>query len=330
MIIWNSISSQKYNHKLPVSVNCIIHTPLLILLILFPACCPAATFYLPPPNEQVIGETQIITTKENDTLRQIAHDHAVGYNALVAANPSIEKAPLTAGMNITIPNQYILPNAPYEGIVINLPEMRLYYYPPPQAGHKAVVSTYAIGIGKEGYSLPPGISRITSKTVNPTWTVPKSVLDEFSENGTTYPEEIAPGPSNPLGKYAMRLGRTSYLIHSTNQPYSIGMRISHGCIRMYPEDIEMLFPMIPIGTVVRIIHQPVKSGWLGNALYVESHSALQGAEKPNDTPDDTMSSFISMPDLELDKVTRAAIQKVRTENLGLPIRVYTPSPAERY
>ncbi|MFC1747839.1 L,D-transpeptidase family protein [Pseudomonadota bacterium] len=302
---------------------------LLIFISFYPALCVATTYYLPSPGEHIVGEVQVITAQENDTLRQIARDYEIGYNALIAANPGITQKPLTKGKKITIPSQYILPNTPYEGVVINLPEMRLYYYPPPQAGHKPVVSTYAIGIGKQGYSMPPGISKITSKTLNPTWTVPKSILSEHTKNGVTHPKTIAPGPNNPLGKHALRLGRTSYLIHGTNKPYSIGMRVSHGCIRMYPEDIEMLFPVIPSGTVVRVIHQPLKSGWHGNALYVEAHSALQDPKKPRDTPDDTMSSFIATPDLEIDDVTRTAIRQASESNLGLPVRVYTPDPAAR-
>lgn len=302
---------------------------IILLLLITPAICLSNTFYLPPSGEQLVGEIKDISIKPGDTLKKIAREHGVGFNALVAANPGISEKTLNNRNKLTIPNQYILPNTPYEGIVINLPEMRLYYYPPPQPGHRAVVSTYAIGIGKEGYAMPPGKSKITSKVINPSWTVPKSVITEFAEQGITHPEVVPPGTSNPLGKYAMRLGRTSYLIHSTNKPYSIGMRVSRGCIRMYPEDIDLLFPMVPSGTPVRIIHQPIKSGWKENTLYVEAHNALQEANKPKDTPDKAIHTFISKPDLDIDDVTRAAIKTAREGNLGIPVRVYTPDPAAR-
>lgn len=301
----------------------------IFLLLLTPAFCLSNTYYLPPLGQQIIGEIKEITTQSGDTLKEIARENGVGFDALLTANPGISEETLTAGTQITIPSQYILPNTPYEGIVINLPEMRLYYYPPPQPGHQAVVSTYAIGIGKEGYAMPPGVSKITSKVVNPSWTVPKSIINEFAERGLSHPETVPPGANNPLGKYAMRLNNSSYLIHSTNKPYSIGKRVSHGCIRMYPEDIELMFPMVSTGTLVRVIHQPIKSGWKENTLYIEAHDALREPNKPKDTPDEIIGSFISKPDLDIDNVTRSAIKTAQEGNLGIPIKVYTPDPAAR-
>ena len=171
-----------------------------------------------------------------------------------------------------LPLQFILPDAPRKGIVLNLANMRLFYYPPKQPD---AVFTYPIGIGREGWNTPLGQTTIVAKTVNPAWTVPESIRREHAEKGDPLPAVVPPGPDNPLGKYALRLGFSSYLIHGTNKPYGVGMQVSHGCVRLYPEDIEVLFKKTSVGTPVRIIHQPYMTAWDGDMLYLEAHEPLQ-------------------------------------------------------
>jgi L,D-transpeptidase ErfK/SrfK len=171
---------------------------------------------------------------------------------------------------VNLPTQFILPPGPREGIVINLAELRLYYYPP---GEGRVI-THPLGIGREGWSTPTGEFKITTKTPNPTWRPPETIRAEHAANGDPLPEVVPPGPDNPLGAYAMRLSNPQYLIHGTNRPWGVGMRVSHGCIRLYPEDIKTLFPQVAKGTPVRIINAPYKAGWLNGMLFIEAHPPL--------------------------------------------------------
>jgi L,D-transpeptidase ErfK/SrfK len=154
--------------------------------------------------------------------------------------------------------------------VINLAELRLYYYP----SDKNQVVTHPLGIGREGWSTPVGETQIIGKKKDPTWTVPESIRKEHEEAGDPLPPVVPPGPNNPLGGYALYLGIQGYLLHGTNKPFGVGMRVSHGCIRLYPEDIEEFYLQVPIGTKVRIINQPYKVGWLDGQLYIEAHRPL--------------------------------------------------------
>jgi len=179
-----------------------------------------------------------------------------------------------------IPSQYILPDAPREGIVISLAEHRLYYFPKPKAGEPASVITYPISVGKMDWITPLGVTRIVDKRLKPIWYPPESVRLEHEAEGRPLPKAVPPGPDNPLGEYAMRLDIPggAYLIHSTNRPAGVGMQVTHGCIRMYPEDIEQLYQMVAVKTPVRIVHQPYKMGWKDADLYVEVHSPLEGQD----------------------------------------------------
>ncbi len=234
----------------------------------------AKTFPLPPANQAVIGQVEEIQVEASDTLLDVARRNGLGLNEIVAANPDVDPWLPGAGQRVIVPNQFILPDAPREGVVINLPEMRLYYYPPAQGGSARTVVTYPLGIGSEGSTIPFTYTKITEKKVKPSWVVPESIRAEHAAEGDILPMIVPPGEDNPLGDYAMRLGQSSYLIHGTNRPYSIGMRVSHGCLRMYPEDIAVFFPQIATGTPVRIIEQPYKVGWSGGAFYLEAHPPM--------------------------------------------------------
>ena len=167
-----------------------------------------------------------------------------------------------------LPTHYILPQAPHRGIVVNLPEKRLYVY----RSHR--VYTFPIGIGRAGWTTPVGQLRIISKQKNPAWYVPKAVRATQAELGNPLPAVVPAGPNNPLGDYALRLSKSNYLIHGTHDPSGVGKRSSAGCLRMYPEDIKRLYHMIPINTPVTIIKQPLKTAQVGSQFWVESHSPL--------------------------------------------------------
>jgi lipoprotein-anchoring transpeptidase ErfK/SrfK len=172
------------------------------------------------------------------------------------------------GTRVILPTQHILPDTPREGLVLNLPEMRLYYYPKPSTGKPRTVVTFPVSIGRMDWATPLGLTRVTAKVINPVWYPPASIRAEHEQEGQALPPEVAAGPDNPLGQYALQLGRPGYLIHGTDRPYGIGMRATHGCIRLYPEDIQRLFEEVPVGTPVRIVNQPYKAGWYRGVLYL--------------------------------------------------------------
>lgn len=240
----------------------------------------AATYLLPEGRDSVIGEIQYVTTRYEDTLLEIGRRYGVGYKEIVAANPGVDPWLPGEGTKIVIPTQYILPDAPREGIVVSLAEHRLYYYPPAKPGEPRVVKTYPISVGKMDWKTPLGVTRIIQKRERPTWYPPESVRREHAREGTPLPRAVPPGPDNPLGNYAMRLDIPggAYLIHGTNRPEGVGMQVTHGCIRMFPEDIEELFKLVPLNTKVRLIDTPYKMGWRGDELFIEVHAPLEGQD----------------------------------------------------
>lgn len=252
----------------------------LLCLVLASVTVQAATYPLPPAGNDLVGSVSTVQVRDGETLIDIAREQGLGYNEIVAANPGLDPWLPPVGAEVVLPTRYILPSAPREGIIINLAEMRLYFYPKPAPGEDAVVMTFPIGIGQEGWSTPLGITKVIDKVENPTWTVPQSIRRAHAEAGRPLPAVVPPGPDNPLGKHAMRLGWTSYLIHGTNKTFGVGMRVSHGCIRMYPEDIEALFHRVPLSTPVWIIDQPYKLGRDNGRLYLEAHAPAEGPDRP--------------------------------------------------
>jgi L,D-transpeptidase ErfK/SrfK len=250
--------------------------------LLFSAAARGEIFALPPDGFDVIGAVATITARHEDTLVDVARRHGLGYEEITRANPGVNAWLPGEGTEIVLPTQYVLPPGPRKGIVLNLAEYRLYYYPEPKAGEPAYVMTYPISIGRMDWATPLGMTRVISKVRNPSWYPPQSVLDEHAAEGRPLPRVVPPGPANPLGKYAMRLDIPGYLIHSTNRPAGVGMRVTHGCIRMFPEDIEYLFGLIDVSTPVRIVNMPVKIGWNGNELVMEAHPVLEVALPPPD------------------------------------------------
>lgn len=253
---------------------------LLASILLLGTSAFAATFSLPGANDSIVGEVQTVKAAYEDTLSDIGRRYGIGYEEIVGANPSLDPWLPGADAQVVVPARYVLPDAPRVGIVINLPEHRLYYYPIPAKNEAPVVVTYPISVGKMDWKTPLGVTRIVDKRIKPSWYPPESVRREHEEEGRPLPKIVPPGPDNPLGEYAMRLGIPggAYLIHGTNKPVAVGMPVTHGCIRMFPEDIEQFFKIVPTQTPVRIMHQPNKAGWQGDNLYVEIHPSLPGNE----------------------------------------------------
>ncbi len=248
----------------------------LVMMLLMPQAVWGITYPLPPAGTDVVGHIQRIPASEQDTLISLGRDYGVGYEEIRRANPGIDVWLPGEGTEIVIPSRFVLPNAPRDGVVINVSEMRLYYFPPRQDGERAQVETYPISVGRMDWGTPIGQSRITEKTENPYWYPPQSILTERAAQGRPLPDAVPPGPDNPLGNHKMRLSIPggAYLIHGTNEPRGIGMRVTHGCIRMFPEDVESLFARLPVGTPVHIVNQPVKAGWLGGEMMIEAHPIL--------------------------------------------------------
>lgn len=233
-----------------------------------------ATLYtITDPADTVVGSDQTITTVYEDTLYDLARTYSLGSEELIRVNPSVDPWLPGAGKTITIPGRHILPSGPREGIVVNLPEHRLYYYPKPARGKPQEVITYPVSIGKMDWHTPIGLTHVIAKTKNPAWYPPESVRKEHAAAGDPLPARVPPGPDNPLGAFAMRLaaGNGTYEIHGTNNPIAVGLAVTHGCIRMYPDDVAALFPLIPVGEPVHIVNEPVKVAWVNGELLLEAH-----------------------------------------------------------
>src|SRR3954466_15345937 len=241
----------------------------------------ATEYTLTSADALIFGDTEVITAFGEDTLPDLARRYSLGYEEIQRANPGVDLWLPGEGTPIVIPGQRLLPPGPHEGIVVNLPEHRLYYYPKVKKGETPYVITYPVSIGKMDWSTPLGRTRVVDKRKNPTWTPPESVRKEHEERGDPLPAIVKAGPDNPLGAYAMRLDIPgAYLIHGTNNPIAVGMAITHGCIRMYPEDIEALFPKVPVGTPVWLINEPVKgarAGGGGTAVVDKKGAGERGA-----------------------------------------------------
>lgn len=244
-----------------------------LALLLLTAAAAAAE-----PASDLLGIPTRYVTREEDTLLDIAREYDLGYVAIRAANPDIDPWLPGAGKTLALPTVHILPAAARRGIVINLPEQRLYYFAPDGRSY-----TFPIGIGDEGKATPVGRTKVMRKRAHPTWTPTAS---EHAED-PDLPAVVPAGPDNPMGDYALYLGWSGYAIHGTNKAYSIGRRDSHGCIRLYPEDIATLYRLVPMGTPVTVVNQPAKVGWSGGELYLEIHpdqddaDALEATGKPH-------------------------------------------------
>ena len=283
---------------------------------------PNDRFPLPPAGTDVIGSIQVTSARAEDTLHDIARRYDLGYEEIIAANPGVDPWVPGEGTQVVLPTAFILPGGAREGLVLNLAAMRLFYFPEAAPGEPAEVITHPVGIGREGWRTPQGTTRVIQKTANPVWTVPASVRREHARQGDPLPPVVPAGPDNPLGEYAMRLGMPSYLIHGTNKPWGVGMRVSHGCVRLYPEDIARLFPEVPVGTPVRIIDEPYLAGWRGGQLYLEAHLPLAEDTRHQDGSLQHLEQTLSVQtDAQPARVNRERAEKIVREARGLPLPV---------
>ena len=227
------------------------------------------------PDQDLVGVLQVTKSTKEDTLSDIARRFNVGYEEIVRANPGVDPWLPGEGKEVVVPSQFIIPNSLREGIVINVPQMRLFYFPVAKKGEPQTLYTFPIGIGRVGWATPQGTTKVVRRQKDPTWRPTPSILKEHRENGEVLERVYGPGPDNPLGRYAFYLGWPSYMIHGTNKPAGVGLRSSHGCIRLYPEDIELLFNLAPVGTKVHVINEPFVFGWQDDKLYLQAFDVLE-------------------------------------------------------
>ncbi|MCH5374535.1 MAG: L,D-transpeptidase family protein [Planctomycetes bacterium] len=237
-------------------------------------------FELTTPDQSVVGEPQVVFASNTDTLSDLARAYGLGYDEIVAANPGIDPWLPGEGTPIVLPTQYVLPDVQHSGLILNIATRRLFYYPEAGADGPQYVLTYPIGIGRVGWETPLGRTTVVSKARDPHWWVPASVRQEHAEAGNPLPSVVPPGPDNPLGNRVLKLDMPGYLIHGTNQPYGVGMRVSHGCVRLYPENIESLYELVDVGEVVTIVNEPFQFGYRDGELLFEAHAPLEDDALP--------------------------------------------------
>ncbi|MBI1326620.1 MAG: L,D-transpeptidase family protein [Alphaproteobacteria bacterium] len=270
-----------------------------------------------------IGEMETFRTKYEDTLVHIARKYKLGFVEMVAANPELDPWMPGSGSKVILPTKHLLPNGPRQGVVINLSEMRLYVYP--KSGGEP--TSYPIGIGRDGLATPIGSTTVVRKVDGPVW----RPTERMRKEDPKLPAEVPPGIENPMGSHALYLGWPTYAIHGTNKPYAIGRRVSSGCIRMYPEDIVEVYKLVPNGSKVTVIDQPVKVQWLGNDLYMEAHPTQEHA---NMIEKNTGKPVYEVTEAETSRITKAAgkdaealdwraVRKALLERKGYPVKIGT-------
>lgn len=241
-----------------------------LIFLFFTLEAQALVFPLPPKGQDIVGEVQYVLSEPGETLEMIGQKHDIGYYEIIEANSDLPLTRLPEGTRVRLPTQFILPKVSREGMVLNLAELRLYFFD--NAAGK--VYTFPIGIGQEGWNTPITKTYVLEKYKDKSWIAPESIRQARAKMGIDVPKVIPPGPENPLGKYSLRLGIQTYLIHGTNDPSGVGKRSSSGCIRMYAPDIERLYNLSNKGTPVNIINEPYKLGWQGNTLYMQAYLPL--------------------------------------------------------
>lgn len=313
-------------------------TPLLCSLILLSIGQVNAMNYNLPARkgDRVVAvsteETLTITSDHDQTLLDIARRFNLGQTEIVTLNPKLDRWLIKKGDVVRLPNRRILPDSPHDGITLNITEYRMYYYP---ASAPGTVRSYAHGVGRQDWQTPLGRTTVAKKVKDPAWHPPESIRREHAANGDYLPEIVPPGIHNPLGAYALYLNLPGdYRIHGTDidKIFGIGMQITHGCVRMYPEDIEALYHSAEIGTPVYIVKQPIKVGWLNNVLYVEAHPDLEGEEKTQDQRFAIALALIQKANGgEVPDFDQVALNKALTDIDGVPVALYegvAPAVAE--
>lgn len=307
---------------------------------------PVERHVLARPQIDLVGDTRFLTIEDAEqTLLDIARQQGIGQEEILNANPGVDRWLPKVGSEIIIPGKRLLPDGARTGIVINLPEYRLYYFPqpaekkaPPRAAKRSSapkakatagpreVLTFPISVGRMDWQTPLGMTRVASKQKDPSWTPPASIRAEHAADGEELPQVVPPGPDNPLGAYALRLGIAGYLIHGTDKQFGVGMRVTHGCMRLLPEHIEALFKLTPVGTTVRLMNQPIKLGWGADGLYLEAHPPLEEDENaPEVLIDQTLAQIRDKlalrPDLTVDEL---AVATAIVDKSGIPVLITRP------
>jgi L,D-transpeptidase ErfK/SrfK len=292
----------------------------------------ATTYNLPEiSGDRVVAssmdDTVSITVDHDQTLLDVAKRFNLGQTEIVTLNPKLDRWLIKKDTVVRLPNRRILPDSPHNGITLNIAEYRMYYYPADQPG---TVRSYAHGVGRQDWKTPLGKTTVAKKVKDPSWHPPESIRREHAANGDPLPVVVPPGPNNPLGAYALYLNLPGdYRIHGTDvdKIYGIGMQITHGCVRMYPEDIEALYNSVPVGTAVYIVKQPIKVGWLNNTLYVEAHPDLEGEEKTQDERYAAALELIQKANNgELPEFDQVALNRALKDLDGTPVPLYERLP----
>jgi L,D-transpeptidase ErfK/SrfK len=286
-------------------------------------------FVIESAGQTVIGEPQVVFARDEDTLSDLARTYGLGYDEIIAANPGVDPWLPGNGTPILLPTQHVLPNVEQRGVILNIATKRLFYFPAAPEGELQHVRTYPIGIGRVGWETPLGETTVVSKAKDPHWWVPASVRREHAEMGNPLPPVVPPGPDNPLGNRVLKLDMPGYLIHGTNAPYGVGMRVSHGCVRLYPENIEVLYALVDVGEVVVIINEPYQFGWRDGALYFEAHTPLEDDTMPvEERLVQLVDAQVNAAGQPLNEHLRNYIKEVAGTPLGVPVGVIHYDPAE--
>ena len=287
------------------------------------------SFFLETADQTVVGEPQVVFARDEDTLSDLARAYGLGYDEIIAANPGVDQWLPGEGTPILLPTQFVLPNVAKQGVVLNIATKRLFYFPAPAEGGLQQVMTYPIGIGRVGWETPLGETTVVSKAKDPSWWVPASVRREHAEMGDPLPAVVPPGPDNPLGHRVLKLNMPGYLIHGTNTPYGVGMRVSHGCVRLYPENIEILYTLVDVGESVMIVNEPYQFGHRDGALYFEAHEPLEDDAVP------AVARLVQLADMQVDALgqplnehLRDHVSEIATDPRGVPVAVVRYDVAE--
>ncbi len=276
--------------------------------------------FFTPAGEDVVGGMAVIRLEKGDTLPDVARHFGLGTNTVTAANPNVDVWAPEAGQRILLPMRFILPDGPRNGIVINLPAMRLFHF----KNRGKAVATYPLGIGTEERPTPMGDMHVTKKVTKPTWYVPASIAADHRKKGDILPPQVLPGPDNPLGEYALYLSKPSYLIHGTNKPASIGLRATNGCMRLYPENIKKLYEQAPVGTKVRIVNQPYLAGRADGIIYLEAHMPFD--DLPGDPLEDVYEKLATLERKSSGSIDWSKVRKTLAEAIGYPVPVSKVGP----
>ncbi|MGZ5050286.1 MAG: L,D-transpeptidase family protein [Methylobacter sp.] len=306
-----------------------------VLLSFFSGAVNATTYNLPEnKNDTVITQfadgVPLTKAEKDETLLDVARRFLLGQTEIVRLNPDIDRWHVKKDEVIRLADRRILPDTPHEGITINIAEYRMYYYPPVQKGAVPQVMSFAHGIGRQDWKTPLGKTSVVQKVKDPAWHPPESIRREHAANGDPLPAVVPPGIHNPLGAYMMHLAVPGgYLIHGTDidKIYGIGMQITHGCVRMYPEDIEALYNSVPVGTAVYMVNQPIKIGWLDDTLYIEAHPDLDGSESTLEQRLNTALQLIQKANHgEMPAIDRTSLTQALTNLDGNPVAIYRKTP----